>query len=125
MTQLAHSVLRSPAMNAEPARGRLSPWPPAESVERRLLPHLDPTTRFFVRVFVYRARRRVIEIRGLEFIHPDNDPFVVVANHSQRAEAVMLPALLMWHRNGRRFTTSLIGRACSYQAWPLCFGQPR
>ena len=33
---------------------------------------------------------------------PDRDPFILVANHSTRLEAILLPAMLMLLRDGRR-----------------------
>jgi 1-acyl-sn-glycerol-3-phosphate acyltransferase len=41
-------------------------------------------------------------IRGLEHVRPEADPFVLALNHSTRLEAVALPALLVYHRGGRR-----------------------
>lgn len=41
-------------------------------------------------------------IRGLEHVRPEADPFVLALNHSTRLEAVALPALLVYHRTGRR-----------------------
>jgi 1-acyl-sn-glycerol-3-phosphate acyltransferase len=47
------------------------------------------------------SRRYVLEVRGLEKVAPEADPFLFVANHSQRLEAVLLPALLIFHRRGK------------------------
>ncbi|MEM8934367.1 MAG: lysophospholipid acyltransferase family protein [Acidobacteriota bacterium] len=91
----------TPEVDSTPARGRVWDWPPADLMERPL-PHIDRVTRFFVRVGLRRSLQQVIEVRGLEYIEESQDPFLVVANHSQRFEAVMLPAILMWHRHGRR-----------------------
>lgn len=67
------------------------------------MPHLTHTraTRFWLRVLTFLARRRVIEIRGVEHIMTAKDPFLLAMNHSQRLEAVLIPTLLTWLRRGR------------------------
>lgn len=77
-------------------------WPPTRAEASRPMPHLDWLTCAIVRFFVHRARKQVVSVQGLEHVAHGNDPFIVVANHSQRAEAVMLPAILKWSRQGRR-----------------------
>jgi 1-acyl-sn-glycerol-3-phosphate acyltransferase len=49
-------------------------------------------------------------------IHPANDPFILTPNHSSRLEALLLPALLAIHRNGRQvhFLADW-----NYLLWPL------
>jgi 1-acyl-sn-glycerol-3-phosphate acyltransferase len=47
------------------------------------------------------ARRQVLSITGLEHIRATNDPFVLVLNHSTRTEVLLVPALLVFHRDGR------------------------
>lgn len=59
-----------------------------------------PATRFWVRVFMLLVRSRVAGIRGIENVLPARGPFILVANHSQRLEALMLPAILAWYRGG-------------------------
>lgn len=58
-------------------------------------------TRFLCRSLTALGRRRVISLRGLEHVAPERDPFVLAANHSQRLEALLLPALLAFERRGR------------------------
>lgn len=41
------------------------------------------------------------EIEGWERVHPRNDPFLLVANHSSRREVVVLMAILLLARGGR------------------------
>jgi 1-acyl-sn-glycerol-3-phosphate acyltransferase len=66
------------------------------------LPELaNATDRFLTRVACFVASRQIVLIDGLENILPKRDPFVLVANHSSRREAVFLPALLMLARGGR------------------------
>jgi 1-acyl-sn-glycerol-3-phosphate acyltransferase len=76
-----------------PARGRLLRAP---------LPHLrGPVRRAVVRVASALLRPRVLEMRGLEHVEAARDPFVLALNHSQRLEAVTIPALLASLRGGR------------------------
>ena len=60
-----------------------------------------PLTRFLCRSVLTLAGRRVLGVQGLEQISPARDPFIFVANHSQRLEAVLLPTLLIYHRQGK------------------------
>jgi 1-acyl-sn-glycerol-3-phosphate acyltransferase len=74
------------------------------SIRTRPLPFLrgEPVSRLILRGLMLYARSSVIEVAGLENLQPDRDPFVLVLNHSQRREAVLLPAVMIWHRGGRR-----------------------
>jgi 1-acyl-sn-glycerol-3-phosphate acyltransferase len=68
------------------------------------LPHLagEPLTRFLVRTLSLVSRHWVLEVRGAERIAADADPFIFALNHSQRPVAVVVPALLVLLRQGRR-----------------------
>lgn len=70
----------------------------------RPLPHLngDWLTRALTRGTLAAFRHRVINVCGLEHIAPDRDPFILALNHSQRAEAILIPALLFFLRDGKR-----------------------
>jgi 1-acyl-sn-glycerol-3-phosphate acyltransferase len=59
------------------------------------------TDRILARAFATLAAAQVHAIEGLASIAPARDPFVVVANHSSRREALYLPALLLLARGGR------------------------
>ena len=59
-------------------------------------------TRAVTRFGLAVARRTVLSVDGVEHISGDRDPFVVVANHSQRLEAVLVPTVLVAFRNGRQ-----------------------
>ena len=61
----------------------------------------QPLTRLLCRLVLTLAKRRVLEVRGLEHVAPDLDPFIFVANHNQRLEAILLPTLLVYHRGGK------------------------
>ena len=67
---------------------------PLPGIERRF-------DRFLCRFFLACFHSRLLDVRGLEHIHPDNDPFIVVLNHNQRVEALLLPLLMIHQRSGR------------------------
>lgn len=46
-------------------------------------------------------RGDILEAHGLEHLAPENDPFVLVLNHSTRLEALLLPCLFAFQRHGR------------------------
>ncbi len=58
-------------------------------------------TGLICRTVITLSRRRVIDVRGLEHISPNADPFIFVANHNQRLEALLIPALLIHQRQGK------------------------
>lgn len=76
----------------------------ADEIRRHRLPHLagEPVSRLILRALMRHLRHDVLEITGLQHIDPARDPFVLVLNHNQRREAVVLPALMIWHRGGKR-----------------------
>jgi 1-acyl-sn-glycerol-3-phosphate acyltransferase len=45
--------------------------------------------------------RLVIRIEGVENVLSERDPFVVVFNHSQKLEALVIPAMLIYLRGGK------------------------
>jgi 1-acyl-sn-glycerol-3-phosphate acyltransferase len=67
------------------------------------LPHQPHSRlkRIVCRAVVALARRHVIAVHGLEHVHPRHDPFILALNHSQRLEALVVPALLIFQRGGR------------------------
>jgi 1-acyl-sn-glycerol-3-phosphate acyltransferase len=58
------------------------------------------STRWLVRALVLLAQRRVLAIEGLEHVRAANDPFILALNHSTRSEALLVPASIVFHRNG-------------------------
>ena len=80
-------------------------WPPSEGTKVGAhLPFLkgDWGTQLFVRGSMWLSRNRLVLKSGVEHIARENDPFIVAANHNQRTDAVVLPALLFYHREGKR-----------------------
>lgn len=75
--------------------------PPAarEILSRRLL--LNAADGWLLRMMALVARRQVRTITGLRHIAPENDPFILALNHSIRREAVLVPAMLFFARDGR------------------------
>jgi 1-acyl-sn-glycerol-3-phosphate acyltransferase len=67
------------------------------------LPHLGhaPLTRVLLRLVTAATRPLLIGIRGAERIATGCDPFILALNHSQRPEAVVVPAWLALLRQGR------------------------
>lgn len=68
------------------------------------LPHQSEKwgTRLLVRAMTLLARRFVVSIHGsVELLQEDKDPFVVVFNHNQRLESVLIPSLLFFYRGGK------------------------
>lgn len=78
-------------MNAPTAREIVS-WP---------LPPLSWGERAVVRSAALMLRSRVAGIDGVENILPERGPFVLVANHSTRLEALVLPLMLLLLRGGQ------------------------
>lgn len=81
--------------SVQPAHWTLS------EVWRLPLPHLTPLDRLIARLVMTFFRRRVLMVEGLQHIASSNDPFVLVANHNQKTEAVLVPSLVITLRGGR------------------------
>lgn len=73
------------------------------SILRSPLPHLDDSivTRALLRLVLLGFGRRIVRADGLARLDIQHDPFILALNHSERAEAVLLPAFLAWCRHGR------------------------
>ncbi len=56
---------------------------------------------FAVRICASIGSRLLVEIEGAENLRAENDPFIVVLNHSQKLEALYLPGVLMHLRQGK------------------------
>lgn len=77
--------------------------PSVSQIWRHPLPALAdlPLTRLICRLVTTAFRWQVREIRGLQYVAPERDPFILALNHSQRPEAVVVPTWLCFHRAGR------------------------
>ena len=65
------------------------------------LPHLGLGDRLLLRALALLARCQVLSIHGLQHIRAAGDPFILAANHATRRESLLVPALLLLHREGR------------------------
>jgi 1-acyl-sn-glycerol-3-phosphate acyltransferase len=45
--------------------------------------------------------RTLVKVDGIENLQGENDPFIVVLNHNQKLEALSVPGLLMYLRDGK------------------------
>ena len=83
---------------ADPSR-----WepPPFGDILRRPMPEMGLGDRWLVRALAFLGRNQVRVLSGLEHVDPNNDPFILVLNHSTRREALLVPAVLILHRGGR------------------------
>ena len=84
----------------------------------RPMPGMDetPGTRLICKALLMAFRQRLPEVSGAEFIQPGRDPFILTLNHSTRLEAVLVPSVLAFLRQGRqvRFFTDW-----NFQLWPV------
>jgi 1-acyl-sn-glycerol-3-phosphate acyltransferase len=62
----------------------------------------QPLSRWCTRGVVLWRLPRLVGVEGAEAIAEANDPFILVANHSTRVEAILLPCLLAMMRGGCR-----------------------
>jgi 1-acyl-sn-glycerol-3-phosphate acyltransferase len=62
----------------------------------------QPVSRLLMRLLLLMRRKHVLSIVGEDNIGIDKDPYILVANHSQYAEAALMGALLAFLRRGKR-----------------------
>jgi 1-acyl-sn-glycerol-3-phosphate acyltransferase len=95
----AHDLTQSMPTNSAALAWRA---PRATEIFGWALPHTQRLgDRLLLRALALEATRHIVAVHGLEHIRPACDPFILVANHSTRREAVLVPALLFLHRGGR------------------------
>ena len=82
------------------ARGSRGEPPGVWSVLSRRLPFKGIGDRTLIRAITLLARRQVRAVNGLERVLT-TEPFILALNHSTRREALVVPALLIFHRGGR------------------------
>jgi 1-acyl-sn-glycerol-3-phosphate acyltransferase len=91
-------------MQSAPTHAAARPWraPRTSEILRWALPSMHRLgDRLLLRTLALLASRQIVAIHGLEHIRPACDPFILVANHSTRREAILVPAMLFLHRGGR------------------------
>jgi 1-acyl-sn-glycerol-3-phosphate acyltransferase len=77
------------------------PRPTVTEIWQQPLPGFSSGTgRLLCRLITTLARRHVTELRGLDHVAPEKDPFILVSNHNSRLDALLLPTLLLFHRRG-------------------------
>ena len=81
-------------------RGSGSAVPTVWDVLTRPLPFKGVFDRLLLRAIVLVARRKVRAVNGLERVLAPH-PFILALNHSTRREALLVPALVIFHRGGR------------------------
>lgn len=68
---------------------------PMDHFERRL-------DRIMCRFLTTVAKKYVLSVEGhTQYLNPDRGPFILVLNHNQRHEAILVPALLHFYRQGK------------------------
>src|SRR5262245_24131942 len=76
--------------------------PAASEILGCALPHLGLGDRLLLRAAALLARYHVVAIHGLQHIRSGRDPFILAANHGTRRESLVVPAVLLLQRGGRR-----------------------
>lgn len=66
------------------------------------LPNMKPVPRLVCRSFLKFYGRQVLAVEGAEHISAGCDPFILALNHSQKREAILIPAVLAALREGRQ-----------------------
>lgn len=66
------------------------------------LPYLSKSDAFIIRWLIYFLQKYVVSIDGLQYIQPKNDPFILGMNHNQKIEAITVPSLMFFYRNGKK-----------------------
>ena len=89
------------AVDSSPAPGS-APWvASAWDVLTRPLPLAGFVDRLVQRSVALLAVRQVRAVYGLENLRRAPQPFIVAVNHNIKREALLVPALLVFHRDGR------------------------
>lgn len=60
-----------------------------------------PLARGVIRGLLLAFGKCIVQVRGLERIAPEHDPFILALNHSTKLEALFLPAFLLHARAGK------------------------
>ncbi len=79
------------------------PWMPTrESIRQMPLDDLSLGDRLAVRLVTQLGQPHLLEMSGIGNVLPERGPFILAVNHSTKLEALLLPAMLMLLRRGRR-----------------------
>ena len=62
----------------------------------------DLSSRFMLRGVLWFFGKYILQVTGLENITPDKDPQIILLNHNQKMEAILVPSLLVFARYGKR-----------------------
>ncbi len=101
LTTPGHASSRPHAVHAPEAAAGLARAAGARDLSWALPSMHRVGDRLLLRALALLATRHIVAIHGLEHIRPACDPFILVANHSTRREAILVPAMLFLHRGGR------------------------
>lgn len=96
------AMIDATAPAKQPTSGLIWRCPTATELLQRPLPHLGLGDRALTRAVNFYVLPRFTAVSGLEHVSREADPFILALNHASRFEAVAIPALLMYHRGGRR-----------------------
>ncbi len=55
----------------------------------------------FVKLCAALGTRTLVQVEGVENLKKENDPVIIVLNHSQKLEALSVPGILMYLRDGK------------------------
>ena len=66
------------------------------------LPYLPFFDRFVIKWLITFFQKNILSIDGLQYIQPENDSFILGMNHSQKAEAIIIPATMFFYRQGKK-----------------------
>lgn len=69
---------------------------------KRPLPYLPAIDSFVIKWLIVYLQKMVLDIQGLEHIQPRNDSFILAMNHNQRPEAIAVPSLMFFYRDGKK-----------------------
>ena len=92
-----NSALAHPTHDGWPAAGGMS----ADASGPRLR-HMKPSARVACRWILRLYGARVLSVEGAQHISAGQDPFILALNHSQKREAVLIPAVLAALLDGRQ-----------------------
>lgn len=100
----AGTALQAASSETPPHEAFSEGWhrPGIAEIWRRPLPRLPRwLSRFLLRLIYGVLRRDIVNVHGLQYLRPNQDPFIVTMNHSTRLEALLFPILFAFERRGK------------------------